>query len=71
MGLRSKGRYRSTISEKEIERYKREAEETKPFCRSVTNLSTSELIDLGADRMKKDGFKMSYEEIEMVDEEME
>jgi len=60
-----KDRFKSTITHEEIRKYKKAAQVTNPAAYSwkITSLSVDELVMMGAEQMKKDGFKIATEEV--------
>ena len=59
-------RFTSSISHEEIRKYKEAAQITNPANYSkkiIPELTTDEVVNLGIQHMKKDGFKIATEEV--------
>ena len=57
---------RSSISEEQIKKFKYDAQITNPANYSkkiMPKLTTDEVVNLGIEHMKKDGFKIATEEV--------
>lgn len=50
---------RSAIIPKEIKRYKSESASVTPQIKSVTDMSTFQLAEMGSAQMKSDGFRLT------------
>lgn len=61
-----KDRFRSSITEEEIRKFKKQAQITNPanYSKKIMPEKTlNEVINMGIEQMKKDGFKIASEEV--------
>lgn len=57
--------YRSCLNKKKIEEYKKASDSVSPakYNKRISNQSTSEIIKVGAELMKKENFKLVSSEV--------